>query len=74
MTDTPEGFRKARQSMRLSYRQLGEVIKLDPTTVRRYEMSPDKSSHRDIPGPVGILMDWLANGIKPKLPKVRRGQ
>ena len=73
MTDTPEGFKAARHKLGLSTRQLGDVMRADPTTVRRWEMSDDKTSHRTIPGPVAVLLDWLI-GNKPKLPKIRRGR
>ena len=74
MTNTPEGFKAARRKLGLSTRQLSEVIRTDPTTVRRWEMSPDKISHRSIPGPVAVLMDWLCYGKKPELPEDRRGR
>lgn len=75
MTDTPEeSFKAARRKLGLSTAQLGKVIRVNPATVRRWEMDPKYNSHRAIPGPVAVLLDWLADGIKPKLPKVRRGQ
>ncbi len=64
---TPNDLKEARNKLGLSAAKLGKLIRVDPVTVRRWEMSADKKSHRSIPGPVAVLMEWLAYGKKPKL-------
>ena len=62
---TPEAFKAARHKLGLSTNKLGKIMRVDPTTVRRWEMSPEKTSHRSIPGPVVVLIEWLG-GKPPK--------
>ena len=60
---TPAQFKDARHKLGLSCAKLAVLFKVsDGRTVRRWE-----SGERDIPGPARVLMDWLANGKRPKV-------
>lgn len=49
-----------RESKNLSQRDLGEMLDVSGPTVNRWE-----SGEQDIPGPAGLLLDWLIDGIPP---------
>ena len=62
MTDTPSGFKAAREKLGLSQNALARLFRVSGgRTVRKWE-----SGERDIPGPAQVLLDWLANGRKPQ--------
>lgn len=59
---TPQQFRGARQTLGLTINQLAEILDTNPVTIRRWEMSPDRSTARD-PNPVACqVLRWLASG------------
>ncbi len=49
-----------RESKNLSQRDLGDMLDVSGPTVNRWE-----SGEQDIPGPAGLLLDWLIDGIPP---------
>ena len=63
-TLTPAEFREARQKLGLSQEQLSQLLQVGSgRTVRRWE-----AGERDIPGPVVVLMHWLAFNQPPSSP------
>lgn len=62
---TPEEFKRSRNSLGLSASQLGRILGVDPSTVRRWEMPPERSTSRP-PHPTACrVMAWLLDGFVP---------
>lgn len=63
---TPSELKDARHKLGLSAAGLASFLRLGAhggRTVRRWE-----AGESDVPGPVQVLLEWLANGKKPKIP------
>ena len=58
-------FKEIRTKLGLKPSQLAIILDQTETTVRRYEMKPDKSNHRSVSGPVARIMTWLRDGYRP---------
>ncbi len=61
-----EAFKRARRKLGLSVNQMADMLGVQPLQVRRMELSPDKSSHRDVQGPVRRLVTAYLEGYRPK--------
>ncbi|MEM9050285.1 MAG: helix-turn-helix transcriptional regulator [Pseudomonadota bacterium] len=62
---TPEQFKEARRKLGLTQAQLGTILDTSPTTIRKWEMSEDKSTARG-PNPVACqAMRWMLGGYRP---------
>lgn len=62
---TPQDFKKARQSLGLSLGALANILDTDASTVRRWEMPPDRRTARS-PNPVAAqVMRWMLAGFRP---------
>ena len=57
---TPAEIKRCRKALGLSQNGLGQVLKVHGRTIRRWECG-----EREIPGPVEVLMLWLAHDIDP---------
>lgn len=62
---TPAEFKAARQTLGLTQSQLGDILGLDPSTVRRYEMDPIRSTAKPPHPTVAKAMRWLLDGYRP---------
>ena len=56
----PAELKRCRKALGLSQNGLGQVLKVHGRTIRRWECG-----EREIPGPVEVLMLWLACDIDP---------
>lgn len=62
---TPAEFKQARRNLGLSQSQLGRILATDPSTIRRWEMPPERNTARP-PNPVAAqIMRWMLNGFRP---------
>lgn len=62
---TPSQFKAARNELGLSQSQLGHILDVDPSTIRRWEMDPDRNTARP-PNPVAVrVMKWMLAGYRP---------
>lgn len=62
---TSEDFKEARQKLGLTQSQLGEILNTNPSTIRKWEMSGDRSTSR-APNPVAArVMGWMLQGFRP---------
>ena len=62
---TSNEFKRARQLLGLTQRQLAEVLGTSDVTIRKWEMRDDKSSSRK-PNPVAsTAMQWMLDGYRP---------
>jgi ribosome-binding protein aMBF1 (putative translation factor) len=63
---TSHEIKEARQKLGLTQSELGQMLDTDQSTIRRMEMTPDKSSFRT-PAPRMIrLLDAYLNGYRPR--------
>jgi len=59
---TPSEFKQARNDLGLSLSQLGEILKTDPRSIRRWEADPSLSTSRP-PNPIACqVLRWLKSG------------
>ena len=65
MRMTPTELKEARQSLGLSVRQMAELLETDPQSVRRMEMSHERSTHRFPPPRVERLIRAYLDGYRP---------
>ncbi len=62
---SPAEFKEARIRLGLSQAQLGAILDTNPTTIRKWEASDDRSTSRN-PNPVASqVMRWLLDGFRP---------
>jgi predicted transcriptional regulator len=64
MTNT---FKEARVKAGLSVAQCAELLATHPVTIRRYEVDPDKPTHRKPPELALKVLDWYTAGNAPSL-------
>lgn len=57
---TPDALKSARARLGLTQAGLGELLRCDGRTVRRWE-----AGDREIPGPVAVLVEALLSGWRP---------
>ncbi len=63
---TPEDIRQARHALGLSVADLARMLETDAQTVRRMEMAPDRSTHRQPASRMVRLMQAYLDGYRPK--------
>lgn len=62
---TPTEFKEARIALGLTQTQLGSILDTNPSTIRRWEMSPENNTARP-PNPVASkVMRWMLEGFRP---------
>jgi len=62
---TSNEFKEARIALGLSQTQLGKILDTSPTTIRKWEAEPDRSTSR-APNPVAAqAMRWFLGGFRP---------
>lgn len=59
-------FKAARKTLGLTQGELGRVLDLNETTVRRYEMPPRNNTARAVHPTVARVMRWLLAGFRPE--------
>lgn len=60
-------FKKARLEAGLSVSEAAELLSVNPVSVRRFEMDPDKKTSRPAP-PLAIkVLKWYAAQVPPSL-------
>lgn len=62
---TPTEFRRARNALGLSIRQLAAMLSLEPEAVRQMEIQIGNGGHRPIRGSTVRLLDAYLNGYRP---------
>ena len=67
---TSDEFKAARQRLGLTQAELGRIIDTDPSTIRRWEMPPGRSTARP-PNPVAarVLLWMLGEGRPAEWPE-----
>lgn len=62
---TSDEFKEARRKLGLSQTELGVILDTNPTTIRKWEASPERSTSR-APNPVAVqVMRWMLDGFRP---------
>ena len=62
---SPTEFKEARYELGLSQSQLGKILDTNPTTIRKWEAEPERSTAR-APNPVACqVMRWMLSGFRP---------
>lgn len=64
-TTTPQGFKEARRQLGLSASRLGAILDVDPSTIRRWEMSDDRSTSRPPHPTAARVLQWMLDGFRP---------
>lgn len=59
---TPDEFSAILDQLDLTDKAAGEMLGVDPRTIRRWMLGPDFNSGRAIPEPVAKLMRLVADG------------
>ena len=62
---TPTEFRKARNALGLSVRQLAQMLSVDPEVVRQMEIQIATGGHRPIRGSIVRLLQAYLDGYRP---------
>ncbi|TQS72767.1 helix-turn-helix transcriptional regulator [Rhodobacteraceae bacterium] len=62
---TPAEFKAARKQLGHTQAQLAALIKTDPSTIRRWEMEPDRSTATPASPLATQVMQWLLDGFRP---------
>lgn len=53
----PERFKKIRNEMGLTGEQLAEILHVNPATLRKYEMQPNRATHLAVPPLIADIME-----------------
>ena len=62
---TADEFKQARCKLGLTQSELGIILDTNPSTIRKWEMSNDRSTSRN-PNPVASrVMHWMLDGYRP---------
>jgi DNA-binding transcriptional regulator YiaG len=62
---TPNEFKEARRKLGLTQAQLGAILDTAPQTIRKWEMSEDRSTSRSVNPVAARVMEWMLNGYRP---------
>ena len=61
-------FKQARCDAGLSVGDAARLLSVDPVSIRRFEMDPEKKSARDAPPLLLRVLDWYTRQVPPQLP------
>lgn len=62
---TPQEFKEARQKLGLTQSQLAQILDTAPQTIRKWEMSQDRSTARSVNPVAARVMEWMLEGFRP---------
>lgn len=62
---TPYEFKSARRKLGLTQAQLGVILDTVPQTIRKWEMSEDRSTARSVNPVAARVMQWMLAGYRP---------
>lgn len=62
---SPEEFKEARRKLGLTQSQLAGVLDIAPQTIRKWEMSDERSTARSVNPVAARAMLWFLAGFRP---------